>query len=176
MVYGGFYTWSRGKLFTFIGCRPGQGTNASSLSDNVSIDYTPEAAKKYAQSLNVYFFKQYKILIRKVVEHCRDAVLCDDSTCRPSNRFHIIRIHSVCHHQLSHPRFRNMLRYAWQAASYDLDEPVTSFENVSQILLEPLESPNASCSIHGKYPIMRCAYCDHFICWKCFHDPIHLHL
>ena len=50
-----------------------------------------------------------------------------------------------------------------------------SFENVIEILLRPLSSPDASCVKHRLRPLLKCVYCDDFLCLSCFADPIHLH-
>ena len=154
---------------------PGQGLNANLDLPGVSAAYVSPGATKFVQPLDVFFFRQYKILIKNVYEKCRDAFLDGESQDKPGNRFLTIKIHRVCYNQLCHPRFSKMWKYAWQKALYDVDEPVSTFENLSEILLRPLKSREVFCNKHSKVPILRCVYCHRYICWQCFCDPIHLH-
>ena len=154
----------------------GQGPGASLSSPNVLISYIPEGATKYVQPLDVYFFRQYKLLVKNVVEVCRELYLGGQCRIKPGNRYFIIRLHSVCFNQLSHPRFSRMWRYAWRKPGYTVDGESQPFENVIQILLSPLNSPAAICSVHNMNPIFKCVYCAAYICHSCLLDPIHLHL
>lgn len=153
----------------------GQGPKASLSSPNVIISYIPEGATKYVQPLDVYFFRQYKLLVKNVVEVCRDLYHGGQSRIKPGNRNFIIRLHSVCFNQLSHPRFSRMWQYAWRKPGYTVEESESAFENVIQILLNPLNSPAAICTLHHMSPIFKCVYCAAYICYSCLADPIHLH-
>ena len=161
-----------GNAMLLLDAWPGQGPNAKLDLPGVSVAYIP----KFVQPLDVYFFRAYKILVKKkVYEECRDAFLDGESQEKPGNRFLTIKIHSVCYNQMCHPRFSQMWKYAWQKALCEVDDPVSSFENVSKILLDSLKSRDAYCDQHSKFPIFQCVYCSHYICWECFCDPIHLH-
>lgn len=163
------------KSLLILDSWPGQGPAANLTSPNLSIDYIPKGATKEIQPLDVYFFRQYKILVKDLVAHCRDAFFNNPTNPKPCNRYFLIRLHSVCFNQLHHPKFTPMLRYAWQASGYYSDNSVNTFENVKEVLLNPVKSRDAKCSVHQKLPVLKCAYCNAYICLTCFDDPIHLH-
>ena len=164
------------KSLLILDAWPGQGPAAGLTSSNLSVEYIPKGATKHIQPLDVYFFRQYKLLVKDIAAHCRDAFFAYPTMAKPYNRYFLIRLHSVCFNQLHHPKFTPMLRYAWRASGYHSDNPVAAFANVQELLLDPLKSPNAKCTIHQKFPILKCAYCGEFICLQCLDDPIHLHV
>ena len=152
----------------------GQGPSAELEASNLMIDYIPKGATKYVQPLDVYFFRQYKLLVKNIVEHCRDAYFRNETTVKPSNRFFVIKLHSFCFNQLHHPRFSRMWMYAWQEAGYHFGEPILTFENVIEILLVHRRSREAKCNAHAEFPIVKCVYCGVFLCLRCLIEPIHL--
>ena len=72
-----------------------------------------------------------------------------------TNRFFIMKLHSVICNQLSAETYRPMLRYAWQNAGFDSGEPVDNFTGVIDV---------AFC-----IDIIECAVltCDHFAFLHC---------
>lgn len=155
----------------------GQGSNAQleTLVENVEIAYLPKLSTRYIQPLDVYFFRQYKILARNITEVCRDSHFSDNSVAKPENRYFIMKLQCICFNQVSHPRFTRMWRYAWQKPGYDLEERVEEFECLNQILINPTRARDAKCDEHDDFPIIKCVYCDKFLCFTCMFEPVHYH-
>ena len=170
-----FLTDAKEQSMLIIDGWAGQGPTAGLSSPNLTLEYIPKGATKYIQPLDVYFFRQYKILVKNIIEQTRDSFFHDKTGLKPCDRFFIVKLHNLCFNQLQHPRFSPMLRYAWQKSGYDSDSIVESFENVFEILLKPLKSRNAKSRNHDEFPIFKCVYCDAFVCLKCLDDPIHFH-
>ena len=89
---------------------------------DVDLKIIPPKTTKYAQSLDVYFFRQYKIYAKRIT----DFIKLRTSNMKPKlhDRFFLMKLHSVIYNQLSAEAHRPMLRYAWQSADYGIGEPV----------------------------------------------------
>ena len=153
---------SRNSLF-FLDAWYGQGPSADLDIPDVTIEYLPKGTTKYCQPLDVYLFRQYKILAKNVIESCRDLCFADHSVAKLSNRFLIIKLHSICYNQVQHPRFQTIWKYAWKKSGYEMKDPCQPFEKLTQILLAPLSSSEAQCTLHGDFPVIKCAYCEEFL-------------
>ena len=92
---------------------------------DVDLKIIPPETTKYAQALDVYFFRQYKIYAKRIT----DFIKLRSSNMQPKlhDIFFIMKLHSVIYNQLSAEAYRPMLRYAWQNAGYDIAEPVDNF-------------------------------------------------
>ena len=71
----------------------------------------PNKTTKYAQPLDMYFFRQYKTYAKIIT----DFIKLRSSNMQPKfhDRFFIMKLHSVIYNQLSAEAYRPMLRYAW---------------------------------------------------------------
>lgn len=134
------------KIVLILDAWTGQGKNAE--------------LEKYTQPLDLYFFRQYKILVKNLTEACRDYHFKDNSVAKPKNRYFIMRLHCVCYNQIQHERFQRMWRYAWREAGFELETPHTHFENLNEILVKPvIEDNEARCTAHNDIPLIKCVYC-----------------
>lgn len=165
-----------------------------SAQKSVDVKYLPKSSTQYIQPLDLYFFRQYKILIKDVTQLVRlryfkwatdnqEAVEeCDDliehpppgAPIRPDNRFFIFRMHATCYNQMVHPDFWPMWRYAWQKGGFETEEPIQRFLNVKQALRDPAHRKRCPC---GEHAFMKCLYCKDILCIDCwfFRGDVHYH-
>ena len=101
-----------------------QGPSAAVNSPEVSIEYILKGATGDIQPLDKVFFRLYKLIVNDVVQHCRDFHSDENSAVKPSNRFILVKIHSVVYNQVSHPHFSGMWKCGWQEPGYQIDNPV----------------------------------------------------
>ena len=134
----------------------------------------PPKATKYIQPLDVYFFRQYKLLARRLT----DAIRGTGGEEKLRSRSIIIALHSFIYNQLSSDIFRPMLVYAWQSAGYDTPFTVTSFDNVLKISLSIGFEGCSGIGNSNSCPesaILRCVYCKSFLCARHCVAPLHYH-
>ena len=123
---------------------------------DVDLKNFPPKTTKYAQPLNMYFFRQYKIHAKRITDFIK---LCS-SNMQPELhvRFFIMKLHSVIYNQLSAEAYRPMLRYAWQNSDYDTGEPVDNFTGVIDVAfsIDIIE-----CAVMKCYHLafLHCAFC-----------------
>lgn len=135
----------------------------------------PKLSARYIQPLDVYFFRQYKILAKNITENCKDSHFSDNLVANPGNKCFIMKLQCVCFNQVSHPRFQRMWRYAWQKPGYEVKERVEEFESLNQVLINPTKVRNAKCKKHDDFPILKCVYCEELLCFTCMFKPVHYH-
>ena len=133
----------------------------------VDLKIIPPKTPKYAQPLNVYSFKQYKLYSKRIT----DFIKLRSSNTQPKlhDRFFIMKLH-VIYNQLSTEAYRSMLRYAWQNAGYDTGEPVDNFTGVIDVAfsIDIIECAVMTCD-HS-------AFCSHSYFFEHFTESPHLHL
>ena len=76
----------------------------------VDLKIIPPKTTKYAQSLDVYLFRQYIIYAKSIT----DLIKLRSNNLQPKlhDRFFIMKLDSVIYNQLSAEAYRPMLRYA----------------------------------------------------------------
>jgi len=117
------------------------------------------------QPCDVYFYRQVKNFIKRL-QNCSTLI---EQNREITSREDCIKIHSIIHHQLSAPSFRNVLQYAWFASKLTNEGEI--FMNVNEvcfsidILKKPCECKNAA--------FIRCAHCRENYCFTCFYDNYH---
>ena len=79
---------------------------------DVDLKVIPPKTTKYAQPLDMYFFRQYKIYAKRIT----DFIKLRSSNMQPKlhDRFFIMKLHSVIYNQLSAEAYRPMLPYRWR--------------------------------------------------------------
>ena len=90
-------------------------------------------------------------------------------------RFYIMKLHSVIYNQLPAEAYKQMLRYKWQNAGYDIGEPVDNFTS----LIDMKFSTNIiQCSVMAcdHLAFLNCEFCSHSYCFEHFIESPHLHL
>ena len=74
----------------------------------------PKKTTSIAQTLDVYFNRQYKAIVRKV----HDCIRLGELDINISERNNIIKLNSLVYNQVSSQKFENITRYAWLAPKY----------------------------------------------------------
>ena len=128
---------------------------------------------KYAQPLNVYFFRQYKIYSKTITYFIK--LRSSDMQPKLHHRFFIMKLHSVIYSQLSAKAYRPMLRYARQNAGYDIGEPMDNFKGVIDLAfrIDIIECEVMTCDY---FALLHCAFYSHSYCFEHFTESPHLHL
>ena len=147
--------------------------------DDLAIMLIPKSTTKYCQPLDVYFFRQYKILVRRIVDYVRRAFLGKRSTLKPNNRYFIIKMHGLVYNQLSAPVFNKMLLYAWSKAGYVYEgHRPDKFRNVNSVCIKKLAKKCDFCPRGAeKLTFIRCSWCTKNLCFDHFAggDNFHYH-
>ena len=139
---------------------------------DVDLKIIPPKTTKYAQPLDVYFFRQYKIYSKRIT----DFIKLRSSNMQPKlhDRFFIMKLHSVIYIQLPTEECKRMLRYAWQNTGYDIGETVDNFTSVIDVAFSTdiIEYAVMTCD---HLAFLDCAFCSHSNCIQHFIESPHLH-
>ena len=125
----------------------------------------PKCTTKYIQPCDVYLFRQYKVLGRRITEFTRKFYFENESV-KPHNRIFILRMQSIIFNQLSAPAFQPTLKYSWMKSGYSDRVDGYEFKNVNEICFKDLkdcDSPNCEIIAFIKY-----AHCKKFFCFEDF--------
>ena len=132
---------------------------------DVDLTIIPPKTTKYAQPLDVYLLRQYKINAKRITDLIK---LCS-SNMQPKlhDWFFIMKLHSVIYNQLSAVLYRPMLHYAWKNAGCDIDEPVDNFTGVIDMAfnIDIIECAVMTCD---HFAFLHCASCSHSYCFEHF--------
>lgn len=122
---------------------------------------------RFCQPLDLYFFRQFKIIIRRIDNHSR---LCEPNVKIHSRDF-ILKKLSIAHNQLKSPKLRPMIRYAWAAGGYTTKY---TFNNVLDTVFKDIHRKTCIKCTH--FAFGTCCYCNEPLCFKHFILENHLHL
>lgn len=144
----------------------------------VVVKVLPKSTTRFCQPLDVYFFRQYKIVIKRIVDIVRCRHLKNEASVKPNNRSFIIKMHAVVYNQFQSNKFKKMILYAWKKSGYTIDVEALGdgFENATQVLFK---DKGKTCAFSCNSPaFLKCSHCDKAICLDhlLLNDPIHLHL
>ncbi len=129
----------------------------------------PPKTTQWKQPLDNYFFRQYKIVRRRIC----DRVLLDDIEIDLEKRENVPLMHSLIYNQFQAPIFKPMLCYSWYKCGY-LDQRAGYFINANEILFEV---ENYECEIDEciDESFIRCGHCRSYLCIKHFLLSNHYH-
>ena len=137
---------------------------------DVDLKIIPPKTKKYAQTLDVHFFSQYKIHAKRKT----DFIKLHSSNMQPKmhDRFFIMILHSVIYNQLSAEAYRPMLRMAWQN---DIDESEDNFTSAMNVAFSTdiIECAVMTCD---HFAILHCVFCSHSYCFEHFIEKPQLYI
>lgn len=121
------------------------------------------------QPLDVFFNRQWKVIVRKVYQR----VLLDEIDIHLAQRNNIIRLQSLIHNQLSSTIFTPMIRYAWFKSGYTDTDP-RPFQTVTEVCFKfnQAHCDTPSCD---QFPFIRCSYCNKILCLQDFFINYHTH-
>ena len=109
------------------------------------IKVIPPKTTRFIQPLDVYFFRQYKLVLRRFEDYFRHKFICPGIQDKLHDRAFIIKLHSVVYHQFCSPVLKDMIAYAWQRCGYVTGHIVTAFGNALETLLT-IRGDNRDCS------------------------------
>ena len=123
------------------------------------------------QPLDVDFFRQYKLFVKRIWMELQ--IL--DRAHEVTSRADAISMHSLIWDQFQAPCYSGLIRYAWRGIDVDLKESDPPMRTAS--LQFNSFTPESKCEVANctKYAFVRCAHCqkllciDHFLHRTCFH-------
>lgn len=133
-----------------------------------NLQIIPPKCTPICQPCDVYFYRQVKIIIKKI-QNCPD-LLVGDKSIQLNTRSDAIRIQSLVHYLLSAPKFKCMLEYAWYASK--LSDKRDIFFNVNQLCFPP-NIHNIKCVCGQTNSFIKCSWCDNILCFHCFYTNFH---
>ena len=90
-------------------------------------------------------------------------------------RNNVIKLQCLIHNQLSSPKYHDVFAYAWYKSGYIIEKP-NQFENPVDFAFSQQDFIHPPrCSICGNYAIIRCAWCNQYLCFQHFFEEFHHH-
>lgn len=148
----------------------------SAKADELDIDIRiiPKSTTRFCQPLDVYFFRQYKVLTFKIVQCQRNRFFDKIDSIKPKDRLFLIKMHSIVYNQLQSILYRPMLVYAWRKPGYDTPEEVPAeFKSVLEI---NFDIRNQTCCECDSYAFIHCSHCRKYFCYAHFMGPSAYHM
>lgn len=126
------------------------------------------------QPLDVNFNRQLKIFYNRIMEES----FYQDRLAASTSREGVINVHSLLHNQLSSPKYRDMIKYAWK--NTDLNFNNAEFEHFPSRMVNQINfdfDQAAKCETRGfsEHAFVKCAHCGKLLCFhhflerECFH-------
>lgn len=135
---------------------------------NFKVEVIPPKSTKFIQPLDVYFFRQYKIIIRRIEEEIRfKCTFAENTMTKLNDRIFILKMHALVYNQFCAPSFQMMIKYAWQKCGYLTPEIVEHFDNVIDQTFN-FDFETCSKEFCEEVAFIRCAYCNICLCIEHF--------
>ncbi|CAM4778789.1 unnamed protein product [Rotaria magnacalcarata] len=129
----------------------------------------PPKTTSFIQPLDVYYNRQYKMILRRVYDHVR----LDEIDINLAERNNIIKLQSLVHSQMCSTVFQPMIKYAWYKSRFLKDDP-GPFQNVKQICFS-IEKDKCDVQDCIDGPMIRCSWCQQELCFSHFFLCYHYH-
>jgi hypothetical protein len=131
-------------------------------SKYVNVLLISERTAKHFQPLDVFYFRHYKIYVRRTEDHAR--VCLHDSGIKLHDHSFTMKIHSVVYDQLGAPAYTNMLHYAWKKLGYAIHR---SYDALINTIAVSFNFGMETCLIHEctTFVFIRCSCCTRFYCF-----------
>lgn len=162
ILLDGWRTFGSDEVVELLGSDP---------EKQIAVQRIPEHTTSICQPLDLYFFRPWKGFAKTM----DDYALLYNIPCNMTKRDRELKRHSLIHNQFSHPRFQNLIRYAWHKAGYFDAHPgqfVTPVDFCFPKELPSLICQNDNCDLET---FIRCAHCEKVLCWDCFFVDFHFH-
>ncbi|XP_071642227.1 uncharacterized protein [Temnothorax longispinosus] len=133
-----------------------------------NLQIIPPKCTPICQPCDVYFYKQVKIIIKRI-QNCPDTFVGGEKI-ELNSRYDAIKIQSLTHYLLSAPLFKNMIQFAWYASKLANEREI--FCNVNQLCFPPnIHNTKSSCK--SNYSFIKCSWCTSYLCFQCFYNNFH---
>ncbi|CAF5138719.1 unnamed protein product, partial [Rotaria magnacalcarata] len=129
----------------------------------------PPKTTSFIQPLDVYYNRQYKMILRRVYDHVR----LDEIDINSAERNNIIKLQSLVHSQMCSTVFQPMIKYAWHKSRFLKDDP-GPFQNVKQVCFS-IETDKCYVKDCIDGPMIRCSWCQQELCFSHFFLCYHYH-
>lgn len=129
----------------------------------------PRRATSTKQPCDIYFFRQWKLLTKRIYHR----VSLDELDVDLRSRDAVIKLQSLVHNQMSSPLFKPMISYAWSTCGY-IPEQYSKFSSVIEVCFSfgaDLCS-NINCE-EGAF--ICCSHCRRILCFEHFFTAYHFH-
>lgn len=154
-------------------CRVQSDNDLFKLTDKtVHIERFPDKSTPLIQPLDVYGFRQWKLMAKNFAEHC----LIYDLDIDVHSRNNVLILQSLILNQLQSPKFVPMWCYSWYAATFPVQK--VEFKNVNQLCYSFKQTfcdekeMDEDCP---RVPYHCCSYCDKILCAHHFFSCYHYH-
>ncbi len=129
----------------------------------------PKRTISAKQPCDVYFFRQWKMLTKRIYHR----VALDELDVDLRSRDSIIKLQSLVHNQLSSPIFKPMISYAWSACGY-IPRQYSNFSNVIEVCFS-FEANTCSGRNCNESVFICCSHCCRALCFEHFFIMYHFH-
>jgi hypothetical protein len=129
----------------------------------------PRKATSTKQPCDTYFFRQWKVLTKRIYRH----VSLDELDVDLRSRDAIIKLQSLAHNQLSSSLFKPMISYAWSTCGY-IPKQYSNFSSVTEVCFsfDADSCSNNNCE-HSAF--ICCSHCRPTLCFEHFFTAYHFH-